>query len=177
MVELCTPIHISTHNTSSLHTNTPGSANAQILIIIYSHPGAPEGRGGDQGFVVQGTPQNTKSWPCWGREGSWDWYLWVCHCSLGLSDLLRRVETGKTKITRKGRSSFYQPKASPALGAAKGSIKLHPAWGLLHMTVPRQLWDSQAKINKILLGLSCSQAHAVPGSAGSPDTAASPALQ
>lgn len=37
VVELCTPIHISTHNTSSLHINTPGSANAQILIIIYSH--------------------------------------------------------------------------------------------------------------------------------------------
>lgn len=111
---------------------------------------------------MQGTPQNTKSWPCWGREGSWGWYLWVCHCSHGLSDLLRRVETGKTKITRKGRSSFsYQPKASPALvpAAAKGRMKLHPVWGLLHMTVPREHWDSGGfrYRQKILLGLSCTQ--------------------
>lgn len=115
----------------------------------------PEGRVGDQGFVVQGTPQNTKSWPCWGREGSWGWYLWLCHCTRGLPDLLRRVETGKTKITCKGRSSFsYQPKASPALGTAKGRMKLHPAWGLLHMTELREHWDSGGfrHRQKILLG-------------------------
>lgn len=103
----------------------------------------PEGRVRDQGLVVQGTPQNTKSWPCWGREGSWGWFLWVCHCSHALSDLLRRVETGKTKITCKERSSFsYQPKASPALVPAKGRMKLHPLWGLLHVTEPREHWDS-----------------------------------
>lgn len=61
--------------------------------------------------------------------------------------LLGRVETGKTKITCKGRSSFsYQPKASPALvpAAEKGRMELHPVWGLLHMTVPRELWDPSA---------------------------------
>lgn len=105
--------------------------------------------------------------------------------------LLRRVETGKTKITCKGRSSFsYQPKASPAPvpAAAKGRMKLHPVWGLLHVTVPRDPWDSSGfrSRQRILLGLSCrcqgsgtscSQAHAVPHSAGSPDRAASIAHQ
>lgn len=119
---------------------------------------------------MQGTPQNTKSWPCWGREGSWGWYLWVCHCSHGLSDLLRRVETGKTKITCKGRSSScYQPKASPALVAApaKGRMKLQPVWGLLHMTVPREHWDSGGfrYRQKILRGLSCRSQGSGTGSA------------
>lgn len=39
----------------------------------------PEGCAQDQGLVMQGTPQNMKSWPCWGQGGCWGRYPWVYH--------------------------------------------------------------------------------------------------
>lgn len=165
---------VHTHpNTSSLHTNTPRSANAQMLIIIYSHQQCLKAALEIKALLCKAPHRTRNPGPAGAGRAPGAGTCGFATAALVCLTCSGELKQARQKITSEGRSSFcYQPKASPALGAAKGSTKLHPAWGLLHMT---EHWDSQAKKNPAGTFLQ------VPGEwqllqPGSPDRAASTAL-